>query len=371
VAREVASGLGYAHGLHATAGKPLEIVHRDVSPSNIMLLRTGGIKLLDFGIAKTASLLDDGAGQITGGALIKGKLSYLSPEQVRNEPVDARSDIFSLGVVLWECLTGKRLFFDRADYHTMNNVLERPIPPPSSQQSAVPSALDFIVLRALERVPDHRYQSAKTMAQDLDHFLVENRFTSGALPHLLDDLFGPQPSESDTLPALPAAAMGAGAPDEGETPIQMTPVLMERGLPETTASAVAAAGRSEGLLPASSPEGNRPALAGMRAFPWLAAAVATLVAFAGGTLLQRRSTGSPASGALTVSLRIESDPPGAEVRAPDGSLLGRTPTSQRVPVSRTPFSFTVTKDGFVRASHSVVPDRDVGALVTLRPLAPR
>jgi serine/threonine-protein kinase len=372
VARDVAAGLGYAHALTATGGKALEIVHRDVSPSNIMLLRTGGVKLLDFGIAKTASLLGDGgSGQQSGSGLIKGKLSYLSPEQVRNEPVDARSDIFSLGVVLWECLTGKRLFFDRADYHTMNNVLERPIPPPSTQRAGVPAALDFIVMRALEREPDHRYQSAQTLAQDLDHFLVESRFTAAAVPRLLDDLFGPAPSESDTVPT--AAPPPEAALSEGPTPV-LTTILLDR--PPPAPAPMGENGwpaRSEGLLPATSSEARRaPPAAGNRRVSWVAAGAAVILAFAAGALMKRSSgalsmSQPRAAPASSVSVRIDSDPLGAAVYDDQGRLLGHTPTTSRVPASQAPFAFTVRMEGYAAARHSVVPDRDMGALVTLRP----
>ena len=370
VAREVAAGLGYAHTLSASGDKPLEIVHRDVSPSNIMLLRTGGVKLLDFGIAKTATLVGEGgSGQASGSSMIKGKLSYLSPEQVRNEPVDARSDIFSLGVVLWECLTGKRLFFDRADYHTMNNVLERPIPPPSSQRASVPAALDFIVLRALERDPNHRYQSAKMLAEDLDHFLVESRFTAGAVPLVLDDLFGPEPSESDTMPAL--ATPPREPLNEGVTPV-LTPVLTS-GPPATQPPAPLA--RSEGLLPATSSTTTSPGSRRLAPSSWLAVTGAIALAFAAGAVLDRAPgalSASPketVSQTGTVSLRIDSEPAGAAVRTADGRLLGHTPMDSRLPRSMEPFTFTVRKEGFASARHSVVLDRDMGALVTLRPEA--
>ena len=176
-----------------------------------MLLRAGGVKLLDFGIAKAngaAGRRHRGPAPPTG--LVKGKLSYLSPEQVRNEPLDARSDIFSLGVVLWECLTGKRLFYDKADYQTMNNVLERPVPPPSTQRPGrARRRWTSSSLRALERNRDHRYQNAKVLADDLDHFLAESRFRPGRLPQLLDELFGPEPGTE--IEPLPGHASGADA----------------------------------------------------------------------------------------------------------------------------------------------------------------
>ena len=190
VAREVARGLHYAHTLTNT-GKSLGIVHRDVSPSNIMLLRTGGVKLLDFGIARATMKL---RANTPIGGLIKGKLSYLSPEQVRGHQVDGRSDVFSLGVVLWECLTGVRLFYNPNDLETMRNVLHRPIPRPSEMRHGLAAALDSIVMRALERNVEKRYPDAASLAAELEEYLRECRFSSETLVKLLEELFADEDS---------------------------------------------------------------------------------------------------------------------------------------------------------------------------------
>ena len=116
IAHQVASGLGYAHGLCTPDGQPRNIVHRDVSPGNIICLRTGGVKLLDFGIAKALGNL---LPETTGQGVFKGKLSYMAPERIKQEPVDGRSDLFSLGVVLWEMLVGRRLFRGKEELHTI------------------------------------------------------------------------------------------------------------------------------------------------------------------------------------------------------------------------------------------------------------
>jgi serine/threonine protein kinase len=185
VTREVARGLYHAHTL-TNQGKPLGIVHRDISPSNIMLLRTGGVKLLDFGIARATMKLRS----ITPiGGLVKGKLSYLSPEQVRGQGVDCRTDIFSLGIVLWECLTGLRLFYDPNDLETMRNVLHRPIPRPSEVRPGVPAALDAIALRALSRTVEERYPDAACMGAELEEYLRGRRYSPESAVQLLDDLF--------------------------------------------------------------------------------------------------------------------------------------------------------------------------------------
>jgi serine/threonine-protein kinase len=202
VAREVAECLNYAHALAGADGKPLNIVHRDVSPSNIMCLTTGGVKLLDFGIAKA---IGDSVVDRTERGAFKGKLSYMAPERIKRAPFDARSDLFSLGVVLWEMLAGRRLFRGANDAETLRNVTEAVVPAPSTLRPDVPAALDFVVMRALERDPDRRYPSGQAMADDLEDVLTESRFQPKKLPALLRDLFG------ESLQTNPVGFMRQGA----------------------------------------------------------------------------------------------------------------------------------------------------------------
>src|SRR5262245_15411652 len=161
VAREVAHALHHAHTLVLPNGKPGGIVHRDVTPSNIMLLALGGVKILDFGIAKAVARAQraESAGRPPR---LAGKLSYLSPELVRGAAIDHRSDVFSLGVVLWEMLAGQRLFSGQGEAETLSNLLTRPIPALSGRRAGIPAALDAIVARALERDPALRYETAET-----------------------------------------------------------------------------------------------------------------------------------------------------------------------------------------------------------------
>jgi serine/threonine-protein kinase len=192
IAHEVSTCLGYAHDLLGPDGKRLNIVHRDVSPSNIMCLRTGGVKLLDFGIAKAAGDNTENTEQ----GLFKGKLAYVAPERIRNEPLDGRVDLFGLGVVLWEMLAGKRLFRGKSELETLNNVLEMVVPPPSSLRPDVPASLDAVVLRALERDRDKRYPNGQAMADDLEAVLRETSFHSRMLPDLLREAFGSEASRT-------------------------------------------------------------------------------------------------------------------------------------------------------------------------------
>jgi serine/threonine-protein kinase len=231
VARETARGLHYAHTLTNT-GKPLGIVHRDVSPSNIMLLRTGGVKLLDFGIARATMKL---RANTPIGGLIKGKLSYLSPEQVRGQKVDGRSDVFSLGVVLWECLTGVRLFYNPNDLETMRNVLHRQVPKPSEMRHGLAESLDQIVMKALERDLDRRYSDAGAMAADLEEYLREVRFSSETLVQLLEELF----ADEDSARELPLPGDGSSSAIE---------IKISNGRPASS---------SDSLQPPPSPDGAR------------------------------------------------------------------------------------------------------------------
>jgi serine/threonine protein kinase len=201
IAQQVALGLHYAHALHDSSGRSLGIVHRDVTPSNIMLLHAGGVKILDFGIAKASSLAE--AGESERG-IVKGKFAYLSPEQGRGDPIDGRSDLFALGVTLWEMLTGKRLFSGASDFETLRNVLGRPVAPPSIVRAGVPAELDRVVMRALERDRDRRYATGEEIANDLDQFLRDARYESQSLRRFLGELFGDESSSlSLDVPELP------------------------------------------------------------------------------------------------------------------------------------------------------------------------
>jgi eukaryotic-like serine/threonine-protein kinase len=161
---QAASGLGYAHALTDGDGRPLGVVHRDVSPQNILLSFEGAVKLIDFGVARAFGRV---AHTSPGG--LKGKIEYMSPEQASAEEVDHRADVFALGVVLWEVLTGRRLYRRETELATMRAILDDPIPRPS-EVADVPPELDAVVMRALRKRRDARFSSAHEMAQALERF---------------------------------------------------------------------------------------------------------------------------------------------------------------------------------------------------------
>ncbi len=171
---QVCDGLDYAHRFSDNTGRPLNIVHRDVSPHNIIVLFSGGVKLVDFGIAKAASNVHQ-----THAGTLKGKFAYMSPEQVRGEPLDARSDLFSLGVALWELLCGRRLFKREGEAATMQAVLGEAIPPPAGLRPQVPAELSAVAERALQRDPGLRYQAASEMAAALREYLRQASALAG------------------------------------------------------------------------------------------------------------------------------------------------------------------------------------------------
>jgi eukaryotic-like serine/threonine-protein kinase len=204
IARQICVGLHHAHSLRSATGQPLGIVHRDISPSNVMLAFHGGVTILDFGIARMADELRHTHTQVGS---VKGKASYMSPEQLRNEDVDRRSDIFSVGVVLHEMLTGRRLF-PGARGSVDRKLVELSLPLPSERNPAVPPALDRVVMRALASERDARYATAVEMAADLDEVMHEARMSPREHARLLDDLFPDDASASDLRVVLPAAPSG-------------------------------------------------------------------------------------------------------------------------------------------------------------------
>jgi serine/threonine protein kinase len=218
VTRQMCLGLDYAHTLAGPDGAPLEIVHQDISPTNIMLAFNGTVKILDFGIARAAEFAEEEAKK----GLIKGKVSYLSPEQIHVRPFDARADVFAVGVVFHEMLTGRRLFQARNDITRMRQLLASPIPPPSASNATIPRELDRIVLRALEIDPRTRYQSTAEMAADLERTLIAARYSSRELSKLLHDLYLPSDDPEVVVEDEPEGKTIAATASKSATPPEPT-----------------------------------------------------------------------------------------------------------------------------------------------------
>ena len=186
VVAKICEGLDYAHHKADNAGKPLNLIHRDVSPQNILLSYEGAVKITDFGIVKA----EDRASKTQAGVL-KGKFGYMSPEQVRGLEIDRRSDIFAVGILLYEALTGKRLFIGESDFSTLEKVRNAEVVPPSHHNPRVGEALERVVLKALARERDERYQWAMELHDDLQRYLIEDEtvFNAKRLGGLLRDAY--------------------------------------------------------------------------------------------------------------------------------------------------------------------------------------
>ena len=239
---EVCAALEHAHTKSSWSGAPLGIIHRDVNPRNVMISVEGEVKLIDFGIAKAAQ-----RNYMTLGG-IKGKVSYMSPEQAAGDEVDHRSDIFSAGIVLFELLTGQKLFDGENDINVLKRVERAEVPDPSSLNSGVDPRLETVCLRALSFHRSARYASALHMQQDLEAVRFAEGFGGWELGELVRTRFAPRlekvralvtgerkagitgevlspPPEPDYL-FQADGARGAGHADDGPTHLFMAPELV-------------------------------------------------------------------------------------------------------------------------------------------------
>ena len=166
IAHEICKGLSYAHELTDPNGMPMNLVHRDMSPPNVLVTKYGEVKIVDFGLAKASSQLEK-----SEPGIIKGKFSYLSPEAALGQEVDKRTDIFAVGIILWELLAGQRLFLGDTDFQTVKKVQVAQVPPISQINRKVPPELERIVNKALAKDMLARYGTARELGQDLSRFM--------------------------------------------------------------------------------------------------------------------------------------------------------------------------------------------------------
>ena len=171
-AQTAAAGLHHAHARIGVDGRPLQIVHRDISPSNLIVSFEGNVKLIDFGVAKAADRVS-----ATRAGTVKGKISYLSPEQCRSLPVDRRSDLFGLGIVMWEMLANERLYRRESELANMTAIVTEPPLRPSSLRPEVPPAVDEVVMRLLEKEPGDRYQTAAEVVEAIEDAALKSQVT--------------------------------------------------------------------------------------------------------------------------------------------------------------------------------------------------
>jgi serine/threonine protein kinase len=213
VIQQVALGLHHAHTARDEDGRPLGVIHRDMSPTNVMLMRTGEVKILDFGVAKADAGLKQGATTV---GRVKGKLPYMSPEQHSGRPLDARADLFSVGVMFWEMLTGEILLSEASGRERSRRVMAGEAPPPSELRPEVPPALDAIVLRCLHPMPHGRFPSAAALAEAVAEAVGTDRFDAAELSHLVEQVSG------DPDPPLGSASASASSASADHPPRELS-----------------------------------------------------------------------------------------------------------------------------------------------------
>ena len=237
VIMKVCEGLDYAHNKKDPAGRELNLVHRDVSPQNILISYDGEVKIIDFGIAKAAGK----AGKTQAG-ILKGKFGYMSPEQVRGLPLDRRSDIFAVGICLWELLTGERLFVGESDFSTLEKVRNVEIIPPSNYNADISPELEKIVLKTLSKEVEDRYQSAMDLHDDLQRWMYESGsfFARKELAEYMNEVFSEEiarearalgDSAGILRSSVPPPDDGASLPPPPPLPSQGAPVAPKVSVP--------------------------------------------------------------------------------------------------------------------------------------------
>ena len=268
IVRQTAAGLAYAHERREPDGRVLRIVHRDVSPTNILVSYEGQTKIVDFGIARAQDELREESGSRPG------KASYMSPEQVRGEPADYRSDIFSLGIILYELTLCQRLYRGAPEV-TMRKIVHEKVTPPTAISRDYPPTLEMIVMKALEKRPEDRYQSAEAMSHDLEEFLEESGLRSGnrRMSIYMQELFAPGAATSDVgvaasrsfADARPQTPMISGDENSEELDLdRRAPLAMRIEVaPEPAAPAARSASTGSGSNPGRratpAPRGSGPA----------------------------------------------------------------------------------------------------------------
>jgi serine/threonine protein kinase len=239
IAVGAAAGLHHAHERRGVDGRPLGIVHRDVSPSNLMVSFDGGVKVVDFGVAKASDRMSE-----TRSGTVKGKISYLSPEQCRGVDVDRRSDLFALGIVLWELLATERLYRRSSDFENMTAIVHEVPPPPSSRRAEVPEALDDIVLRMLAKSPADRFQTGAEVIEALESLAhrLAVALSATMLGRLMREVFGDRKEpwvDIDTSTAADGVTVtGEPIPAELALPAEASLEIELGGLPDLSAARV-------------------------------------------------------------------------------------------------------------------------------------
>jgi serine/threonine-protein kinase len=360
IGREACRALSYAHSLADERGRPLGMIHRDVSPSNIMMSYEGAVKLLDFGIAKALGE----APETTKSGTMKGKYAYMAPEQTEGDDVDHRIDIFSCGIVLHEVLTGRRLFKGQNDVLTIERVRRCDVPPPSQQNPMVPPELDAIILRALQRDRDQRWATAADMADALDDVVHAARFQPTHLAQLLHDLFPVDGGAPSPRLSVNASSQGTNSGVRGSRSATIPPVT-RTGTGSAPGTGTGSARRS---LPASESFQAAEELSLKPRPKWKGATAAALALAVGGFFVwkgvAKKKTDEEAARLTQVDpskrfhVYVKSEPPGADIFVEgEATPIGETPVTIPIDLNgKSSVKLVLRKDGYEDYDQRVIND---------------
>jgi serine/threonine protein kinase len=352
IVADAAAGLDYAHKLRGAQGQPLGLIHRDVSPQNILVGFDGAVKLIDFGVAKA---LDRQQHTATG--ILKGKYPYMSPEQASGDEIDHRSDLFSLGIILWELLTRSRLFKGSSDMITIRRVRDCQVCPPREVNPELPPKVDQLVLGALARPPGERYPDAAAFRLAIEDFIVAEQLpaSSAHLVSYLSGLYADRISKAtdlsilDQLERLDELDRISGHSTDSR---KSTPNSPDSPLPASIGEAKTRPGTV--LLESPRPPRHRATRAGL----FLGAAIA--LALGGGALLRLQNRPTEGANAqieakpisrsppvrvpsFAFEVELDSDPRGAQVQI-EGNAVGVTPL--KVALENESAEVQVTRAGY-------------------------
>jgi len=396
VGREMCRALAYAHEFTSEDGQVLGMIHRDVSPSNVMLSFDGAVKILDFGIAK--ALGGDSAEEGTKSGTLKGKFAYMAPEQTVSNEIDRRIDIFATGIVLHEILTGRRLFKGENDMQTIERVRRCDVPPPSLHNPLCPPQLDQIVLQALARNCDERYQSASEMADALDDVVYSSRFQASHLAQTMRSLFpvdvggdphgaatrgnrmqtaSVSPSRSNTGLSRSNSNVSRPNPTASRSPT-IPPVVP--AAPITTGSYRIPPSHSNVTFPPPPPSGflTRPLLGPVPGWVFISGLLLLGFAFVGGAIWTLRGSGNTSAtqngipNIRFLDIAFQSTPIGAEVYVVGSNeYLGRTPFRRKVEYRDDRTSFVVFRlPGYLETTKEVRPEWSGEVMLQPQPAMP-
>lgn len=351
IGREMCRALAYAHDLTGDDGDLIGMIHRDVSPSNVMLSYEGAVKILDFGIAKALGGESKDEGGTQRGTL-KGKFAYMAPEQTQGSDVDRRIDIFASGIVLHEILTGRRLFKGENDMQTVERVRQCEVAPPSMQNPLCPPEMDAIILRALARDREERFQSAAEMADALDDIVHAARFQPSHLAGLMRELF---PTDSGGGRVTGAMSM-SGSQSRPHSTAMRSPTIP--ALSVTRPPSRPSYAQIEGPPPQPQPTGpSRKSL-------FIGATLMILVAMGVGAAITRSTTTTVVAGGQgpgdTVKefeIAVRSIPEGAEIwQVGENKLIGITDTYLKFKIKDDArISLVFKKEGYLDEVREVSP----------------